>query len=322
MSNALVSIIVPVFNSEKWLCTCVDSILVQTYSNIEVLLIDDGSTDNSYQIIESYLSIDRRVRAFHIKNGGPSRARNYGLQNARGTYIQFVDSDDVIHPNMTEMLVESLEKSNTDLVMCGYEIICNFDEFVFSNELKGDPTIITREQALKNIISTHGYRGFPVNKLYKKKIILEGKLEFDNTIYVCEDLLFLSGYLDRIEVVSIIGDKLYGYIQHENSLANSMNIKKLTSLDALRKLIIIYGRNGLTEANSLYVYTVANFMTYKHEEIIKERFEYLLKELRYHRKEYCFRDNGVKENLLFIGVVIAPHLFCTIVSKLRKLKEK
>ena len=117
----LISVIVPVYNTEKYLEKCVMSILNQTYKNLEIILIDDGSTDNSPQICDSLAEKDNRITVIHQPNGGVSSARNTGLDNTHGDYIMFVDSDDYIAPNMIEFLSENI--GDTDIAMCGYNSV-------------------------------------------------------------------------------------------------------------------------------------------------------------------------------------------------------
>ena len=115
-----VSIIVPVYNTERFLNRCIDSVLAQTYSDWELLLVDDGSTDSSGSICDEYATQDSRIRVFHKENGGVSSARNLGLDYARGEWITFVDSDDYIAPDMIEKLYETQKRNNADITVCGY----------------------------------------------------------------------------------------------------------------------------------------------------------------------------------------------------------
>ena len=115
-----VSIIVPVFNTEKYISRCIDSILTQTFTNFECILIDDGSTDKSWNICKHYSQSDKRVVLVHQENSGVSATRNKGIEMARGKYVCFVDSDDYIDKNMYEELVSAINRSNTDVVCCGY----------------------------------------------------------------------------------------------------------------------------------------------------------------------------------------------------------
>ena len=118
-----VSVIVPVYNAERYLGYSINSILSQTYTGIEVILINDGSTDNSLKICNNYAHIDPRVKVIDIKNGGVGHARNIGIENASGYYLQFVDSDDVIAPDMIETFVHAIELYSKDIVFCGMKIV-------------------------------------------------------------------------------------------------------------------------------------------------------------------------------------------------------
>ena len=119
MNNELISIIVPVYKVEKYLEKCVKSILKQTYTNLEIILVDDGSPDNSGKMCDELAKVDDRIKVYHKKNGGLSDARNYGVERANGEYIGFVDSDDYIHECMYEKLYEAIKKSGTLIVECG-----------------------------------------------------------------------------------------------------------------------------------------------------------------------------------------------------------
>ena len=119
--NPKISIIVPIYNVEKYLPKCIDSIINQTLENIEIILVNDGSTDSCAEIIESYANKDNRIKVIHKKNGGQSSARNMGLDIAKGEYIGFVDSDDWLHYDMYENMYKSIKKVNSDLCVCGRE---------------------------------------------------------------------------------------------------------------------------------------------------------------------------------------------------------
>ena len=118
-----VSIIVPIYNAEKYLGYCINSIVSQTYQNIEIILVNDGSMDDSLKICKNYAAIDKRIRILDIPNGGVSNARNSGLKEATGEYIQFVDADDTIDLNMTERMCELMEAYHSDLTICGFDMI-------------------------------------------------------------------------------------------------------------------------------------------------------------------------------------------------------
>ena len=155
-----ISIIVPVYRTEKYLRECIDSILNQTYRNLEVLLIDDGSPDKSGEICEAYASKDNRIRVFHTINKGLSSARNLGLMNAEGEFIGFVDSDDWIEPNMYEALFKAIQKTDSDICMCRLwdETNASSDPHVSEVIFKGNKSL---EALITGDITNHVW-----NKLY------------------------------------------------------------------------------------------------------------------------------------------------------------
>ena len=120
ISGPLISVVVPIYNVEQYLERCIDSILHQTYEHLEIILVDDGSPDNSGAICDSYLSLDQRIKVIHKRNGGLSDARNAGLEMASGEFIAFIDSDDTIMPEMIEKLYERIDTDRSDMAFCGY----------------------------------------------------------------------------------------------------------------------------------------------------------------------------------------------------------
>ena len=206
-----VSIVVPVFNSGKYLSRCVDSIVSQTFSNFECILIDDGSTDNSLFICERYRQSDDRIIVIHQENSGVSATRNKGLEIARGKYICFVDSDDYVQENMCEKLVAAINQSNTDVVCCGYTenkkiyVLCN-EDFIFSNI---DAIEIVHYLEMRQAF------GIVWNKLYKRTILDTNKIRFPISIKFGEDMLFNLQYFRHIKTAYNSSDYLYHYL-HDN----------------------------------------------------------------------------------------------------------
>ena len=229
MNNPLVSIIVPIYNAEKYLGKCIDSLVNQTYKNIEIILINDGSTDNSKPIVNKY-SYDSRVKIIHQKNSGVSISRNNGIQVAKGKYIQFTDADDWLDNTMIEKMVYSAEKNNSDIVICGYYNIKN-------DNVKG-VYLSNYDLTFKNLISDDStkYGGFPWNKLIKKDVITN---LYDDNIHFYENLLFFLENSKNIKIYSFIKEPLYYYNINDTSAVHSKkyNTKRKTILDALIRII-------------------------------------------------------------------------------------
>ena len=178
----LISIIVPVYKVEKYLRRCVDSILSQTYQNIEVLLIDDGSPDSSGDICDKYSEKDPRVRVFHKENGGVSSARNMALDIARGEYVSFIDSDDFIQNNTFEVLIKELLNNSADAIRFAYYITYSDDKNAFPAEVSNDIRVIDNREQFLNDLHYDGHKAaFIANKVFKKCII--GDIRFNNILW-------------------------------------------------------------------------------------------------------------------------------------------
>ena len=213
--NDLVSIIVPVYNAEAYLDKCIDSIVKQTYKNIEIIIIDDGSRDSSPQICDNWAERDKRIKVIHKQNGGVSSARNIGIKHANGEYICFVDSDDSVVENYFEKCTQKIY--DNQLVVCGYNRILGnktIGEVVFE---KQESTSIERKNILrlfeKVLISA------PWGKMYHKSIIDSNNLCFPEDLSLGEDMIFNFSYIDKIEKIITINEPLYNYnLDNDNSL--------------------------------------------------------------------------------------------------------
>ncbi|MEW9676223.1 glycosyltransferase [Lentibacillus sp. L22] len=218
-SPNIVSIIVPVYNAEKYLSRCISSILQQTYKLIEVILVNDGSTDDSGLICERYAKRDQRVRVIHQPNAGPSVARNGGIKAATGHFIQFVDADDHLEPTMTQRLVEAM-KPGIQMVVCGYHIAQKTMKQPIIPSITGifSKTDFMQHigELYKNIILPS-----PCNKLYDATLINDCHIQFDKHFSMGEDLLFNLGYIEACEQIHIITDPLYTYCINQDSLTKA-----------------------------------------------------------------------------------------------------
>lgn len=192
----LISIIVPVYNVEKYIKQCVDSILNQSYSNIEVILVDDGSPDNCPRICDEYALIDKRVKVIHKKNSGVSAARNTGIEESSGKYIMFCDSDDYVHPKWCEELHKAISNDGVDLGICGY-VCADIDNTQIGKEkiysTKESVEIIRKDQFFN--LYEREFINMPWNKIFKRNVIINNDLRMDSNIQYNEDLLFVMEYI-------------------------------------------------------------------------------------------------------------------------------
>lgn len=249
-----VSLIVPVYNAEEFLPDCLNYIVSQTYSNLEIILINDGSKDNSLKILNSFAEKDSRVKVFNNENHGVSYTRNFGVENCTGDYVAFVDSDDIIAENYIEVLVDLLEKNNADMSVCSYTCFTK-EQPIFLNS--DNNKIFTKD--LETAFYTVTMGGI-AGKLYKKNIILDNKLKVDESIFVCEDLLFNIQYVAFCKSLAFNASKLYGYRQRENSAVhNTASTKWFTILKTHKYLFNNYS------GNSAYKYIVFYYLKFLYE---------------------------------------------------------
>lgn len=227
--NEVISVIVPVYNVEDYLKECLQSIAGQTYHNLEVILVDDGSSDTSGSMCDQWCKLDSRFRVIHKENGGLSDARNAGLRIASGVLIAFVDSDDVIHPDMLRMLYEGMKSTGCSICCCDVEM---GTEFQSAEDDAGipEPNMYTAEQAFRMMMQESDVYVTVWNKLYTREVI--GESEF--LVNRChEDEFWTWRIIDRAGGIVSIRKKLYGYRQRENSIMNSRySLKRLDLLDA------------------------------------------------------------------------------------------
>lgn len=223
----MISVIVPVYNVEKYLNRCVDSILKQTYQDIEIILVDDGSTDSSGTICDEYKKLDSRIKAVHINNSGAAKARNVGLDMVNGDYISFIDSDDWILPNFLENLFNLCNENNCDIAKCETIDVKN-ENFQIENVEKNVVVYSQREIINEIYRNQKLYNVAVMNKLYKKHIF--SKLRFKEGI-INEDEEILCKIILNSNKIAVTNEILYCYFLSNNSVTRSKFRKK--NLDIL-----------------------------------------------------------------------------------------
>lgn len=254
-----ISVIVPVYNVEAYLSRCINSILAQTYGDFELILVDDGSTDNSGKICDDFALSDPKIQVIHKENGGQSSARNVGLDVCTGKYIAFVDSDDFIAPNMLENLRMLVEKENADIAECSMTRV--FDSAPPQNLTETDDYMVTAGPETIPMLYKDCLPGSPApcNKLYRRNLFYNLRFE-EGRIY--EDTLIVPFIYYRAKKVVRTPNCYYFYYQRQGSTTRSpYSIKKLDLLFVEAKLLNFYIQKGLTEAYNLlnvdYAFTLA-----------------------------------------------------------------
>lgn len=212
MKQDLISVIVPVYNVEKYLEECINSIINQTYKNLEIILVDDGSKDNSSRICDELSKKDSRIRVIHKENGGVSDTRNVGILNSTGKYIQFADSDDFMEDNMIETLYKDIVESKAEVAMCSYYL---FKNGIKTTDANYEKEIYNKEQILGEILLDEKIRSYAWNKLFKKNLFDE--IQFPNG-KVFEDIYIIPRVLEKSEKVVFNNTPLYYYRQREGSI--------------------------------------------------------------------------------------------------------
>lgn len=223
--NSLISIIIPIYNSERYLKRCLDSVVSQSLKEIEIICIDDYSMDKSVDIVEDFMKSDARVKLFKNKrNKGVSFCRNYGIKIANSDYIGFVDSDDSIDINMYKTMYELAKKDDSCMVICNFRVIDKFGIKDFKSFFKNQ----TKELLFKNILSKE-LMPHPWNKIYKKKLFLKNKIKYlENRVY--EDAEATHKLIYYANKISISEEVLYNYYINPNSITTSFDNKKIDDI--------------------------------------------------------------------------------------------
>ncbi|MBO4894789.1 MAG: glycosyltransferase [Clostridia bacterium] len=229
----LISVIVPVYNVEKYLDTCIESIVSQTYDNLEIILVDDGSTDNCPAMCDEWALKDPRVKVIHKENGGQGEARNLGIDAAAGDYIGFVDSDDVISPVMYERLLNALTENGADFIQCAMVKFGTypFKGFDSAGAVVNRPRVLTNGEAVKALIAEGAITSTCPSVLLKAETAK--KVRFDSGV-INEDVMWVYRAVRESEKILLTDEVLYAYFQRDGSTMNSAYTEK--RFDAIHAL--------------------------------------------------------------------------------------
>ncbi|MDD2680427.1 MAG: glycosyltransferase family 2 protein [Candidatus Omnitrophica bacterium] len=233
----LVSIIVPVYNSEQYIVRCLESVIHQTHKNIELLITDDGSTDNSGKICDTYAFNDNRIRVVHTQNNGISAARNIGVDKSRGEFIFFLDSDDIMENNAIELLIENFNRTKADIIIGNFksvkgDIVEERRDVVFSrSNLLDKQEIINYSRCYLKKPNKNLLFAYPWGKLFKSSIIKENNISFDINLHNFEDVTFIFDYLKYVKNAYFLKEIVYGHQIYDSFVSATMaignNLKKL-----------------------------------------------------------------------------------------------
>lgn len=323
----LVSIIVPIYNSEKYLKKCLGSICKQTYKNYEVLLIDDGSTDSSEIICKNYIKEDKRFSYYKKNQGGVSSARNMGILKSKGKYITFIDSDDFISEVHISTLASKME--SYDMSIVGYSKLDNKNQLSVHTLLDME---VEKDKLVNIILLDSNVTGSPCNKMYKKEIIDKYQILFNENIKTGEDLVFNIEYSLKSNLAYVSDLSTYFYYKHPEGVTGKVNSvekleARLTDLDALRICLFILPDNYETEIKYLikriaisgsYCYRLS--LDVKLNSVEKNK---LKKRIDYYIKRYLFDKSYNNKKELYDKTRVIINRYTIILAKtVYFLKEK
>lgn len=220
----LFSIIMPLYNVRPYMDRCVRSLLAQTYRQLEIIIIDDGSTDGTGERLDYWVQIDPRIHAFHRENHGISETRNFGMQQMTGEYFTFVDGDDWVERQYIDFMVKAFQRSHAEMVACGYAI----DPRGRSAALKQESGLLTRKEMINRVLKLSGsVRGYTWNKGYLTSVVRKHRLRFTSDLDLMEDQLFNVQYINVSRFFYMDTVPLYHYVQRADSLVHAFDLQKV-----------------------------------------------------------------------------------------------
>ncbi len=308
MKNALISVIVPVYNVEKYINKCIESLANQTIENIEIILVDDGSTDSSGAICDEYENKYDNIKVIHKKNGGLSSARNVGIDNAKGEYLAFVDSDDWVDHNTYEHLYHLIKSGEYGFASFGF-----LEEFGTETEQSITDIkhkIYNQKELFSQILNDNSVAGYACNKLLKRCVV--GDERFDETLLSCEDIDFCVRIASKCKKVIHTESMFYHYRQRNDSMTGdfSYNVRKLSVIKAYENIMPIYKEYDFEDYYKLernYLKIALNIkgrmiLSKVKDDKITDRLESIIRE--YYPKVLKNSNNSfkVKANIIFTNL--------------------
>lgn len=292
-----ISIIIPIYNTKNELKKCLDSICNQTYKDLEIICVDDGSTDGSEKILDDYSKQDCRIKLIHKENGGESSARNVGLKMATGQYIGFMDCDDWIETDMYQLLMEYMEQYNVDIVAASWFKEEKDKSIRVSNNGSVNEGILNQEQLLYYVYARDEYQGFAYmwDKLYRREVLLDSKGEiilFDEKLKLGGDVLYLAQILVNVKSAVYMEKAFYHYRQRENSGCHMIDLnRRMDWLLSYQMVIELFEEKKISQnimelVKRFLVYHSGNAALIAHQQREKEKLEECKNIMRQYEKEY------------------------------------
>ncbi|WP_019552568.1 glycosyltransferase family 2 protein [Propionispira raffinosivorans] len=307
--NSKISIIIPVYNTVLYLRKCLQSICKQTYKNLEIICIDDGSFDGSEEIVDEFAARDKRLIAIHKKNGGESNARNCGLRMCTGDYVTFVDCDDWIEPEMYMTLITALEQYRVDMVAAGYYIDTDTVSRRAINNLSVATNVFGRHRLMEYVYRRDDYRGFTGYiwcKIYKREILQNKNKEwilFDDKLKIGGDILYFSEVILNTHRTIYIDQSFYHYYQRETSTYHSED--EVLWGDILRTYQIVIENFTKKQIKDDILVWIKRFLVYRSELVAEMAYrnknqgvlQYSTDLMREYQKEYLQTNQQYSERI-------------------------
>ncbi len=318
MREPLISVVVPIYEVEKYLDRCVESIVNQTYKNLEIILVDDGSPDNCPKMCDSWAEKDNRIKVVHKENGGLSDARNAGMPFATGEIISFIDSDDWIELDMFEKMLNRMQKDNSDIVSCGVKWVEEDGSLI--RDVTSDDEVLDTTIAMKELINDKKLKQHVWNKIYKYDLIKA--IPFEKGKYH-EDVFWSYQIVGRAKSVSIAKESFYNYVQRSNSImGEGFSVKRLDALDA-NELRCEYMKEHFPELydNALYVYIGSchyQLQCAVRANQPKEVIDNILDRTSYRKTGHPTRGITLKQKIWYYLFTLFPMTTCRVRNRLGK----
>lgn len=292
-----ISVIIPVYNAELYLCQCLSSVISQTYGNLEIICVDDGSTDNSGEIVDEFAREDTRIIAIHQQNMGESKARNAGIVRATGDYIAFVDCDDWIEPDMYETLVSALENNDVDISAVNWIKEFSDRSIYMKNKLPVSTDKLSRNQLMYYFYRRDDYQGLAYmwNKLYRRELIYQSNekvLFFEENLKLGGDVVYLAELLLKANSGVYVDKAYYHYRQRDTSGCHTLNLgKRLDWLEAYKIVIQKFEQQGVSDEVMIWVkrflaYHSSNVAELAYQQSENKVLNYCQNIMRQYEKEY------------------------------------
>lgn len=319
----LISIIIPIYNVEKYLDKCIQTIINQTYKNLEIILVDDGSNDKSLFICDKYSKKDNRITLIHKNNEGVSIARNVGVKQSSGKYIVFIDPDDYVSNDHIETLYNCIEVNNVDLVISNAIDVTEDGKIVNIKENKDFK--MSKEQCIRELLSEANFSHVCWGNIYKRKLVENN--EFDCRYRIAEDLDFLYRYISNIKNAYFLSKKTYYWLIRKGSVTNSQYNEKWEDELVICSLIV---KDTANLKNDLYDYAIEKYIRCNFNQVQKFKLnKHQIKVFRRNIKSYkneVFNGNRFKKVyklkiVLFLKSYLLFKLTLNIKNKIRNLRE-